>query len=63
VLYCSVHEEDSFPKTGWVDEIGTGAGRGYTLNAPLAAGSTIADYLLVFSEVFIPALTGSNRMP
>ena len=57
VLYCSVHEEDSFPKTGWVDEIGTGAGRGYTLNAPLAAGSTIADYLLVFSEVFIPALT------
>ena len=57
MLYCSVHEEDSFPKTGWVDEIGTGAGRGYTLNAPLAAGSTIADYLLVFSEVFIPALT------
>ncbi len=35
VLYCSVHEENSFPKTGWVDEIGTGAGRGgYTLNAP-----------------------------
>ena len=56
VLFCSVHEEDSFPKTGWVDEIGTGAGRGYTLNAPLAAGSTIADYQLVFREVFVPAL-------
>jgi acetoin utilization deacetylase AcuC-like enzyme len=56
VLFCSVHEEDSFPKTGWVDEIGTGAGRGYTLNAPLAAGSTIADYHLVFREVFVPAL-------
>jgi acetoin utilization deacetylase AcuC-like enzyme len=56
VLYCSVHEEGSFPKTGWVDEIGTGAGRGYTLNAPLAAGSTIADYHLVFSEIFVPAL-------
>ncbi|MCE5337899.1 MAG: histone deacetylase [Methanomicrobiaceae archaeon] len=56
VLFCSVHEADSFPKTGWVDEIGTGAGRGYTLNAPLAAGSTIADYCYVFDEVFIPAL-------
>lgn len=56
VLFCSVHEENSFPETGWVDEIGTGAGRGYTLNAPLATRSTIADYHLVFSEVFIPAL-------
>jgi len=57
VLYCSVHQENSFPKTGWVDEIGTGAGRGYTLNAPLAPGCTIADYQYVFDEVFIPALT------
>lgn len=57
VLFCSVHEENSFPKTGWVDEIGAGIGRGYTLNAPLHAGSTIADYLSVFNEVFIPAIT------
>jgi len=57
VLYCSVHQENSFPKTGWVDEIGTGAGRGYTLNAPLAPGCTIADYQYLFDEVFIPALT------
>lgn len=56
VLYCSVHEENSFPKTGWIDEIGTGAGRGYTLNAPLAAGSTITDYRYIFDEVFIPAI-------
>lgn len=56
VLYCSVHEENSFPKTGWVDEIGTGAGRGYTLNAPLQAGCTITDYQHVFDEIFIPAI-------
>jgi acetoin utilization deacetylase AcuC-like enzyme len=56
VLYCSVHEENSFPKTGWIDEIGTGAGRGYTLNAPLAAGCTIADYRYIFAEIFIPAI-------
>jgi acetoin utilization deacetylase AcuC-like enzyme len=56
VLYCSVHEANSFPKTGWLDEIGTGDGRGYTLNAPLQPGATITDYLLVFEEIFLPAI-------
>lgn len=56
VLFCSVHQEDSFPKTGWVDEIGTGRGRGYTLNAPLRVNSTIADYQYLFDEVFVPAI-------
>jgi acetoin utilization deacetylase AcuC-like enzyme len=56
VLFCSVHQGNIFPHTGWVDEIGTGAGKGFTINAPLRPGSTIADYRLVFEEVFIPAL-------
>jgi acetoin utilization deacetylase AcuC-like enzyme len=56
VLFCSVHQGNIFPHTGWVDEIGTGRGKGFTINAPLRAGSTIADYRLVFEEVFIPAL-------
>jgi acetoin utilization deacetylase AcuC-like enzyme len=56
VLFCSIHQGNLFPYTGWVDEIGTGTGKGFTINAPLRAGSTIADYRLVFEEVFIPAL-------
>jgi len=56
VLFCSIHQGNVFPYTGWVDEIGTGAGKGFTINSPLRAGSTIADYRLVFEEVFIPAL-------
>jgi acetoin utilization deacetylase AcuC-like enzyme len=56
VLFCSVHQGNIFPHTGWVDEIGTGKGKGFTVNAPLRTGSTIADYRLVFEEVFIPAL-------
>jgi acetoin utilization deacetylase AcuC-like enzyme len=56
VLFCSIHQGNIFPHTGWVDEIGTGAGKGFTINAPLRAGSTIADYRLIFEEVFIPAL-------
>jgi len=58
VLFCSVHQEDLFPGSGDIGETGSGAGRGYTLNAPLEAGSTIADYRLVFEEVFCPAIEG-----
>jgi len=58
VLYCSVHRRFHFPGTGWHDERGAGDGLGYTLNAPLAAGSTGADYRHVFESVFCPALSG-----
>ena len=56
VLFCSVHQGWGYPGTGGTGETGTGAGRGYTLNAPLEKGCTIADYLLVFAQVFCPAL-------
>jgi acetoin utilization deacetylase AcuC-like enzyme len=56
VLYCSVHAEDFFPHSGAATETGTGAGRGYTVNAPLPQRSTIGDYVHVFSEVIIPVL-------
>jgi acetoin utilization deacetylase AcuC-like enzyme len=57
VLYCSVHHGGAFPFTGSLQETGRGEGEGFTINAPLYAGSTIADYELVFSQVFIPAIT------
>jgi acetoin utilization deacetylase AcuC-like enzyme len=56
VLYCSIHQGNIFPHTGWVDEIGAARGKGYTINAPLRPGSTIADYGFVFEQAFIPAL-------
>jgi len=56
VLYCSVHAEDFFPHSGAATETGTGAGRGYTVNAPLPQKSTTGDYVHVFSEVIIPVL-------
>jgi acetoin utilization deacetylase AcuC-like enzyme len=56
VLYCSVHQEHFFPYTGTADETGIGDGKGYTINAPLRPGSTIADYHHVFSEIFVPAI-------
>jgi acetoin utilization deacetylase AcuC-like enzyme len=56
VLYCSVHQEYCFPYTGSVEEVGTGLGKGYTVNAPLGPGCTGADFFAVFSEVFLPVL-------
>ncbi len=56
VLYCSVHKKNMFPYSGEIDETGMGDGLGFTINAPLAAGSTIADYASVFSDLFAPAM-------
>jgi acetoin utilization deacetylase AcuC-like enzyme len=56
VLYCSVHQAGIFPGTGWPEERGAGRGAGYTINLPVVAGSTGADYALVFRRVFAPAL-------
>lgn len=36
--------------------MGSGTGKGFTINAPPHAKFTIADYRFVFEEVFIPAL-------
>ncbi|HMA05954.1 MAG TPA: histone deacetylase [Methanomicrobiales archaeon] len=56
VLFCSVHQGEGFPGSGVPGETGAGQGHGYTLNAPLESGCGIADYELVFGEVFCPAL-------
>ena len=57
VLFCSIHQSNAFPGTGWIDEIGEGRGRGFTLNAPVLPGSTIDDYAYVFDEVFAAAIS------
>jgi acetoin utilization deacetylase AcuC-like enzyme len=56
VLYVSSHQFPFYPGTGAADEVGTGAGRGFTVNVPLEAGATDADYSLAYSEVVVPVL-------
>ncbi|HIJ05978.1 MAG: Uncharacterized protein XE11_0171 [Methanomicrobiales archaeon 53_19] len=56
VLVMSIHQSNSFPRTGWIDEIGAGAGKGYNLNAPILPGGTVSDHLFIIREVFIPAM-------
>ena len=44
VLFLSSHQFPFYPGTGDSDEIGRGAGQGFTVNFPLEAGATDADY-------------------
>jgi acetoin utilization deacetylase AcuC-like enzyme len=44
VLYVSTHQYPFYPGTGAKEETGAGPGTGFTMNVPLPAGSTDADY-------------------
>ncbi len=54
VLYCSTHQSPGYPGTGRIDEIGTGKGRGYTVNIPLRGGAGTAHYVKVFRRLIVP---------
>jgi acetoin utilization deacetylase AcuC-like enzyme len=56
VLFISSHQYPYYPGTGAADEIGTGPGTGFTVNLPLAAGATDADYERVYNAVAWPIL-------
>jgi len=54
VLYFSVHQYPHYPGTGRIDEIGRGAGQGFTVNVPLCGGQGDAAYLYLFREILLP---------
>jgi len=56
VFYASTHQFPYYPGTGAADETGAGAGRGFTLNVPLAAGATDAMYADAYESTILPAL-------
>ena len=56
VLYVSTHQFPYYPGTGAADEIGRGAGRGFTVNVPLEVGAADEDYELTFARVVLPVL-------
>ena len=56
VFYLSMHRFPFYPGTGALDEIGSGAGRGYTMNLPLEAGRGDAAYLRGVEETVVRAI-------
>jgi len=55
VLYASVHQYPFYPGTGANDEVGSGAGKGFTVNCGLPGGQDDADYGVVFHDLLLPA--------
>ena len=55
VFYFSVHQSPFYPGTGSPEEKGQGKGVGFTVNAPLPAGSGDVDYLKTFEQQLKPA--------
>ena len=56
VLYVSTHQFPFYPGTGAASDTGRGRGAGFTLNIPLEAGATDADFRAVFDEAVEPVL-------
>jgi len=56
VLYVSTHEFPLYPGTGRIEETGSGEGRGTTVNIPLPAGTSDAEYLEVFDQIIVPVV-------
>lgn len=58
VLFVSLHQDPRtcYPGTGYASEIGSGPGRGLTLNIPFPPGASDAEYLEAFDQSVLPAL-------
>jgi acetoin utilization deacetylase AcuC-like enzyme len=56
VLYMSIHQHPLtlYPGTGFVHEMGSGDGEGYTVNVPMQPGSGDVEYAAVMREIFVP---------
>jgi len=54
VLYFSTHQSPYYPGTGYVNETGTGEGKGFTVNVPLAPGPGDGEFMKIFEEILEP---------
>jgi acetoin utilization deacetylase AcuC-like enzyme len=54
VLFVSIHQSPHYPGTGPAEDVGSGAGRGFTINLPVAPGSDGALFESLVAEVAVP---------
>jgi acetoin utilization deacetylase AcuC-like enzyme len=54
IIYFSTHQYPYYPGTGSVQEIGRGAGRGYTINVPLRTGPGDNEFVKIFRTILQP---------
>lgn len=54
-LFISLHQQDWFPKlAGELEQVGSGAGAGYTVNIPLPPGTGDRGYQAAFEQLVLP---------
>jgi acetoin utilization deacetylase AcuC-like enzyme len=54
VLFCSIHQSPLYPGTGAASDVGSGAGRGFTANLPVAPGSGDETFRSLVDHVAVP---------
>ena len=54
LLYFSTHQYPFYPGTGGANEAGSGRGEGATVNVPLPAGCSDAEYLGILQRILVP---------
>jgi acetoin utilization deacetylase AcuC-like enzyme len=54
VLYVSIHQSPLYPGTGAGSDVGSGEGRGFTLNLPVPPGTGDGVYLSLVDDVVVP---------
>jgi len=56
VLFISLHQDPRtiYPGTGFIEQIGRGAGEGYNVNVPLPPQTGDQTYLYALKEIFVP---------
>jgi acetoin utilization deacetylase AcuC-like enzyme len=60
VFYLSTHQSPFYPGSGLVNDIGVGAGEGWTANFPLPAGSGDIAFSVFMDELILPLLDQRN---
>ena len=60
VVVCSLHQEDWYPGTGPLEEVGEGPGEGTTINVPLPAGVGDGGYAHLWEELVLPLVRAAS---
>ena len=56
VLYMSLHQFPFYPGSGWLEDVGVGAGTGHTVNIAIPPGTRGDAYDAAFTRIILPIL-------
>jgi acetoin utilization deacetylase AcuC-like enzyme len=54
VLFCSIHQSPLYPGTGPASDVGSGPGRGFTVNLPVDPGAGDGEFRSLIDHVVVP---------